>query len=478
MKILVAIASYGTGNDRYLAQLLAAYRAMPFEVDVVVLSNASKDVGLGAQVVEIDLRGRDPWSLPFPHKQLFADRLDAYDLFIYSEDDTLITERNIRAFLEVSAALPDNELPGFFRYEESPDGSRSFPEVHSYFHWVPESVERRGDHILAFFTNEHAACYLLTREQLRRAILSGGYLVEPHRGKYDLLCSAATDPYTQCGFRKMICVSHFDDFVVHHLPNKYVGTHFGAPESEVRRQISVLVQSRSNGNQPKRLLETETRLPAARHSKEYYEPSRPEILAAIPSRTQRLLSIGCGSGNVEQVLVKNGVEVIGIPLDSVIAGAAEAKGVRTVGGDFCQAQEELKGGRFDCILISNLLHLVPDPVDILSSFSRLLSDKGVIVAAIPNVWGVATWLRILRRRERFNDLASYETGGVHLTSHRIVRRWFREAGLSQVRFIDMLSARSRTAGYLSLGLLDHVLSQEFIAIGARNRKAVEKNDRS
>ena len=51
MKILVAIASYGTGNDRYLRQLLATYRAMPYAVHIVVLSNVPRDLGPDVEVI-------------------------------------------------------------------------------------------------------------------------------------------------------------------------------------------------------------------------------------------------------------------------------------------------------------------------------------------------------------------------------------------------------------------------------------------
>jgi len=108
-RVLVAIANYGEGNRRYLDQLLAEYRAMPFPVDVVVLSNIPKDLGDDVEV-KVGLPGKDPWSLPFGHKQLFADRIEQYDAFIYSEDDILVTENNIRAFLEVTPKLEDDEI--------------------------------------------------------------------------------------------------------------------------------------------------------------------------------------------------------------------------------------------------------------------------------------------------------------------------------------------------------------------------------
>src|SRR5882672_4896242 len=91
LRALVAIASFGTANDRFLQRLIREYRAMPFDIDIVVLSNLDKAVGTGVEVV-VGLPTRNPWSLPFAHKKIFVDRVKKYDLFIYSEDDTLITE--------------------------------------------------------------------------------------------------------------------------------------------------------------------------------------------------------------------------------------------------------------------------------------------------------------------------------------------------------------------------------------------------
>ena len=174
----------------------------------------------------------------------------------------------------------------------------------------------RGESEFAFFTNEHSACYALTRAQLRRAIDSGGFLVAPHEGKYDLLCTAATDPYTQCGMKKLICISRIEDFLVHHLPNKYVGTTFGVDDHEFRRQVDILSRTCGNGHPPTSLFPTETKLKHARHSKNYYEPVSEELYSLIPSRARNVLSVGCGSGALEIRLVEMGVRVVAVPLDS------------------------------------------------------------------------------------------------------------------------------------------------------------------
>ncbi len=113
------------------------------------------------------------------------------------------------------------ELAGFIRSEQGPDGSRRYLDVHGPYRWLPESVRHRSGDVYASFSGHHGACYVLTRDQLHGAIASGGYLVEPHADRYDLLIGAATDPYTQCGFTKVVNLSPLDDFVLPHLTNRY-----------------------------------------------------------------------------------------------------------------------------------------------------------------------------------------------------------------------------------------------------------------
>jgi 2-polyprenyl-3-methyl-5-hydroxy-6-metoxy-1,4-benzoquinol methylase len=460
--MLVGIANYGTGNRQHLERLLHEYRGMPWQVDVVIFSNIPKDFGPGVEVI-VGVPTSDPWSLPFAHKKVLAERVDRYDLFIYSEDDTLITRHNVEAFLDASRFLPPDDLAGFIRTEQCPDGSLSFPEVHGSFRWDPESVRTHGPYVSAYFSNEHAACYLLTRQQLKRAIASGGFLVPPHEGRYDLMVSAATDVYTQCGFRKVICVSHLDDFCVPHLPNKYIGR-IGLEEKYVRQQIAALTRPGAAAVK-KHWATEETRMNRSRWSRELYSPVNTEALELLPKDVKTVLSIGCDLGSTERELVARGVHVAGIPTDSVTASCAAAGGVEIIDAELDEAIARLRDRRFDAILCLDVLHLTADPVALCRSARKLMRPGGVFVVSTPQTGHVGNKVRRLLRSPANGEAVDYPTAGVQWVTERGVRRMFRRCGFRVDRVKRYVSDKGRRLNRLTGGLAEALLAAEFLITG-------------
>jgi len=465
VKILVAIANYGTANDEHLSRVLAEYRGMPYDIDIVVTSNLAKDLGSDVEVVT-GLPNKDPWSLCFAHKRIFVERSKNYDLFIYSEDDVLITQRNIEAFLRMTEVLPKNEIASFFRFETDSAGKLYFSDARFHYHWDATTVCQRAGYTFASFTNEHAACYLLTREQLAAAIASGGYAVGPHQGKYHLPETAATDPYTQCGFKKLICISHLDDFLIPHLPNKYGGKG-PLPAEELYAQLEALAIVGKNGKPKATLFPVETRLYQEHCSKSYYEPFQNFLIDLIPKGTRSVLSIGCGWGATEQRLIENGIRVKALPIDSVIAACAEARGVEIVYGDAETAREKLAGERFDCLMISNVLHLVRDPVEFLKPFIELLTPQGSVVASVPNLSWFRGLSRGIRLRGHHANPKNYEVSGMHRTTGRMLRRWLRQAGLKPDKVIYEVVEAQKRSDRLSLGLAKPMMGSNVYVAGVR-----------
>ena len=351
------------------------------------------------------------------------------------------------------------------RTERDANGSLYFSEPHYHYHWDARSVRSQQGHTFAFFTNEHAGFYILTSDQLKRAITSGGYLVPFHHHKYPPLETAATDPYTQCGFRKMMCISHIEDFLFPHLSNRYAGR--GAQPAEIfYSQLTALSKVAGNGKPKSTLFPVETKIFHTHWSKDYYEPRQDKLIELVPEGARTVLSVGCGWGETERALMDRGIKVKAVPIDSVVAVNAAARGVEIVYGDAAQACQLLANERFDCILFSNVLHLAEKPVDFLRQFVSLLRPGGAVVASVPNV----TTMRLLSRRYRFGKSAvprGYDQSGMHTTTGPRLRNWLRKVGLKPLKTtydIDIRDKAKKSADELSLGLAQPMLGSNVFVV--------------
>jgi 2-polyprenyl-3-methyl-5-hydroxy-6-metoxy-1,4-benzoquinol methylase len=413
-RLLVVIASFGEKNLPYLRKIIAKYRAMPMEVDIVIVSEAPKQLGNEVEVI-VGLPTKNPWSLPFAHKRILAERVDRYDLFIYSEDDTDINEKHITAFLNLTPLLDPAEIAGFLRYEEDLFGNKSFPEIHGGFHWKPDSVRKRGAFTVAEFTNEHAAFYLLTQSQLKRAIASGGFLRAPYEGRYDMACTAATDPYTICGFKKVICISHLDEFLIHHMPNRYVGQ-LGLSVASLNKQIAALMRIADGDHPASTLFHLESKILHGAWSKSYYEKPDPEFLKFIPPGAKMVLSVGCGDGTLEDHLINNGFKVVALPLDSVIVSIAQNPKLAIIYGSFSECLRKLEGQTFDCVIVPNFLHLIPDPETILDRCADRLRSGGALLLTGPNFEHFKVLIKRFLRKGDYDLLGSFAKSGINVFS--------------------------------------------------------------
>ncbi len=426
IRLLVVIASFGMKNIEFLKKIIRRYKRMTMDVDIVVTSEAPKKLESGVKLV-VGLPCKDPWSLPFAHKKIFAEYVDQYDLFAYSEDDMEVTEENILAFIRVTQKLTQNEIAGFLRYEVDKDGTLSLLDVHGPYHWKPNTVRRRGAHILAEFSNEHAAFFLLTRQQLKTAIASGGFIKNPYEGRHDMMCSAATDPYTSCGFQKIICISALDDFLVHHMSNRYAGQ-MGIPLSSFREQIQTLMDIRKGIHPVSILCEVEPKVLQRNWYKSYYEPPDIELLEMVPKDAKTILSVGCGWGATEAELKKRGYDVTALPLDSVIGAVAECLGLEMVYGTIEEGLRALQGRKFDCVIITNLLHLLPYPWQVLSDYTRLVGNGGALVISGPNFEFFPHLAKRFLAIGDYRKLRHFDRSGLHAHGIRTIRKQIEEAG--------------------------------------------------
>ena len=428
IRLLVVIASYGLKNMELLKQLILGYQSLDMDVDVVVISNEPKELVMGVTVF-VGLPSKNPWSLPFAHKPIFARNVEQYDLFAYSEDDIGVTKENIQAFLSATPHLAENEIAGFLRYEVDDSGSLSLPEVHGRYYWKPESVKQRGDYTIAEFSNEHAAFYLLTQDQLKKAIASGGFLRQPYEGRYDMLCTAATDPYTSCGFHKVICISAVEDFLIHHLSNRYTGQ-FGISLPSVKEQIQTQLDIASGIHPASKLCHSESRMMQGEWSKNYYELPNEELLALVPTNAKTILSIGCGWGATESKLMERGATITAMPLDSIIGVTAAHLGIDVVYGALDECFDQLEDRTFDCVIITGLLHLLPNPQLVVKQCAYLVCQGGSFVISGPNFGSARVLAKRLLSLRDYQKLRNFDESGINIVSPISLKGCLKNLGLN------------------------------------------------
>lgn len=440
--ILVALANYGQRNDVHLQRLLREFRSMRWRLDVHVLTNQPKDLGPDV-TVHVGLPTRNPRSLPFAHRRLFAERLSQADYFIYCEDDTLITERNINAFLEVNALLGPDEIPGFLRIEQLSPSELHMESAHGPYRWNPASVVRRGSHLFAAFTNVHSAATIASRAQIQKAIDSGGFLVPPHVGRFGMLECAASDLYTQCGFNRLICISRIEEFLLPHLSNAN-SLKWGLQYEEFLAQTSALERVAQTQGWTGSLVEIEAHVPRGFWSKNLYENPDQSFLSNFPSTAKTVLSIGAGWGATEDALAAQGKQVVAVPVDAVFADCLRRRKIEVVEGNLEAAVAKLRPRQFDGILLRDILHLSPDPVQWLKVVESFLAPGGTVVASLPRTMDPLRAVWFLRGEPDYVFPAPFRHSNVQRVTRSRLTNWFRQAGLT-ARVISSCTSENRAA---------------------------------
>ncbi|MDB4125096.1 hypothetical protein N9579_07810 [Schleiferiaceae bacterium] len=98
----------------------------------------------------------------------------------------------------------------------------NYPAYHGNYDWDYSSVEEYNNKKFAHFNNLHQATFIITKEQLLDIGEKHNFTEFFGQSHYSVKCKVNTDIYQFCGMKKMICISDFEDNLIHHLPNIYI----------------------------------------------------------------------------------------------------------------------------------------------------------------------------------------------------------------------------------------------------------------
>ena len=123
---------------------------------------------------------------------------------------------------------------------------------------------------------------------------------------------------------------------------------------------------------------------------DYYGHSRPEMLAFLPGKVERLLDIGCGAGatthairQLHPLVWAGGVEFVAAQAERVRPGTFERLWV--IDAEKITFETEIEPASLDAILCFDVLEHMVDPWAFVKRVSPLLKPGGRLVISIPNI---------------------------------------------------------------------------------------------
>jgi 2-polyprenyl-3-methyl-5-hydroxy-6-metoxy-1,4-benzoquinol methylase len=119
-----------------------------------------------------------------------------------------------------------------------------------------------------------------------------------------------------------------------------------------------------------------------------YESARADVQAFVPRRAQRILELGCSTGELGAALkVRNGAFVYGIEVDPEYAQLARTKldVVAVADAERLLAEEPPAEMPFDCLIGADVFEHLRDPWSTIRRASALLEPGASVVVSLPNV---------------------------------------------------------------------------------------------
>jgi 2-polyprenyl-3-methyl-5-hydroxy-6-metoxy-1,4-benzoquinol methylase len=116
----------------------------------------------------------------------------------------------------------------------------------------------------------------------------------------------------------------------------------------------------------------------------YYDGSRLEIQACLPSEYNTVLEVGCGIGNFSNSL-KNNIELWGVEPHPDAFKIASTKQFKTLLGVYDEIEDQLPDSYFDLVICNDVIEHMPDHKGFLKSIQCKMKPTASLIGSMPNV---------------------------------------------------------------------------------------------
>jgi SAM-dependent methyltransferase len=130
---------------------------------------------------------------------------------------------------------------------------------------------------------------------------------------------------------------------------------------------------------------------------------RARLAAAVSARAghgERVLDLGCGSGDLARHLAEAGLRVTGCDISARMLEQAERADPAGTWVTLDPAWRELPfaAGAFSAVIASSVLEYVSDPAAVLRECARVLTPGGALLCTVPDIRHPVRWLEWLAAR--------------------------------------------------------------------------------
>jgi GT2 family glycosyltransferase/2-polyprenyl-3-methyl-5-hydroxy-6-metoxy-1,4-benzoquinol methylase len=163
----------------------------------------------------------------------------------------------------------------------------------------------------------------------------------------------------------------------------------------------------------------------------YYEFTRPEVIALIPTTARNVLELGCAGGALGAALKqRQPCRVTGLEYVAEVAQRAEPRLDRVLVGD-CEALDLdalFQPGEFDCVVAADVLEHLRDPELFLQRLKPFLAPEATIVASIPNVRNVHVLKSVVEGYWTYQDAGILDRTHLRFFTRREIDAMFARLG--------------------------------------------------
>jgi len=152
---------------------------------------------------------------------------------------------------------------------------------------------------------------------------------------------------------------------------------------------------------------------------------------ALAGKRKRILDVGCGSGQMGEVLTEQaGCKVTGLESDEHACSLARKRLWKVVHGDAERLVLEhfLGPVRFDVILCLDVLEHMIDPWGFLHRIKERLDSGGFLIATLPNVAHSSVILELLAGKFTYRDLGLLDRNHLRFFTLDSIKEMFHRAG--------------------------------------------------